>query len=258
MRVVSLVPSWTETLMEAGVEVVGRSRYCVHPADRVGAVPVVGGTKDVDWEAVDSARPGVVLLDKEENPRWMAEQSRWEVLATHVQSVDDAGVWMEAMGARLDAPGLVEMAERWRAVVGALRARAMVCDGARIPGGIPGGVPGVVRWVRRPVGVVERVVYVIWQRPWMSVGRGTFIGSMLELLGCGELLPAFDEAYPEVDLESFDPARTLVLASSEPFPFAERPEALEALPHACAIVDGAAYSWFGVRALRFVEGVAGE
>ena len=49
MRVVSLVPSWTETLIEAGVDVVGRTRFCLHPRDRVKSIPAVGGTKDADW-----------------------------------------------------------------------------------------------------------------------------------------------------------------------------------------------------------------
>ena len=48
MRVVSLVPSLTETLIDCGVNVVGRTRFCIHPADRVHDIPAVGGTKQVN------------------------------------------------------------------------------------------------------------------------------------------------------------------------------------------------------------------
>lgn len=64
MKVISWVPSWTETLIRAGVQVIGRTRYCVHPKGQVQKTPIVGGTKDVDWTAIRGLRPDWVLLDK--------------------------------------------------------------------------------------------------------------------------------------------------------------------------------------------------
>lgn len=68
MRLISLVPSWNETLIECGLNVVGRSRYCIHPEDRVRDIPIVGGTKDIRWDRVREARPDLLVLDREENP----------------------------------------------------------------------------------------------------------------------------------------------------------------------------------------------
>lgn len=84
----------------------------------------------------------------------------------------------------------------------------------------------------------------------MTVSRSTFIGSMFELLGVG--LDEGAEKYPLVSLADLDPSRTLLLFSSEPYPFLRlRPE--EAAPFAHAFVDGEAFSWFGLRALRFLQ-----
>ena len=73
MRVVSLVPSLTETLLECGVEVVGRTRFCIHPADKVADIPAVGGTKEVNWQRCLALEPDLVVMDKEENTLEMAQ-----------------------------------------------------------------------------------------------------------------------------------------------------------------------------------------
>ncbi len=87
MRVVSLIPSWTETLLEAGVNVVGRTRFCVYPADKVRNIPAVAGTKNWDFAAIKALKPDLLLLDKEENPKWMAEQTEIPVFSTHITSI---------------------------------------------------------------------------------------------------------------------------------------------------------------------------
>jgi len=78
MRVVSLIPSWTETLIEASrhsdFEVVGRTRFCIHPDDCINNIPVVGGTKDVNWQRVMDCKPDLLLLDREiPHPRASAQ-----------------------------------------------------------------------------------------------------------------------------------------------------------------------------------------
>ncbi|WP_428610259.1 helical backbone metal receptor, partial [Sedimenticola sp.] len=73
MRVVSLIPSITESLIDCHVNLVGRSRFCIHPVPQVGHIPVVGGTKQVDWQAMACLAPDLVVLDREENTREMAE-----------------------------------------------------------------------------------------------------------------------------------------------------------------------------------------
>jgi ABC-type Fe3+-hydroxamate transport system substrate-binding protein len=81
-RIVSLVPSDTDTLfaLGAGDRVVGRTRYCVEPRGRVERIPVCGGTKDIDVDAVAALEPDLVLCNQEENAR--APLRRWRSAAS--------------------------------------------------------------------------------------------------------------------------------------------------------------------------------
>lgn len=245
MRVVSLVPSWTETLLECGVNVVGRTRFCVHPSPRVGAIPVLGGTKDLDAEKLGALQPDLLLLDREENLPWMAERAPCRVYCSHVRAVADMPKELEGLASLLANGRLASLAGDWKAVLEA-------------PPALPGSVrdlPGVLRWLKLPEREPERLLYLIWRGPWMSVSRDTFIGSMLARAGFGERLPLFPERYPEVDLADFDPAKTLLLFSSEPYPFGKKAEELLGLDFPSALVDGEKFSWFGLRSLRFLQGL---
>lgn len=236
MRVVSLVPSWTETLLEAGVEVVGRTRFCIHPGDKVSPIPRVGGTKDWQWPRILSLKPDLLLLDREENPKFMVGQSEIPVHATHIQSLHDMPASLRAMSAVMNAPALSEIAARWEHV---------------IQNQVRKSWDQLVDWGARPVGEVDTVLYMIWRDPWMAVSRSTFIGSVLSKTGL--TIPEFPQKYPQIDLAQFDPARTLLLFSSEPYPFLRKREEVVRLGFPHAFIDGESFSWFGVRTLRFLE-----
>ncbi|MGZ3653893.1 MAG: helical backbone metal receptor [Bdellovibrionota bacterium] len=246
MRVVSLVPSWTETLLACGVNVVARTRFCVHPRELVGAIPAIGGTKDLDTVRLLAAQPDLVLLDKEENFPWMAEQGL-RVHCTHIQNADDVPRELDTLGALLGNEKLSALAEEWRVVLGR--------------GGYPrekvSDLPGVLEWLKAPDTEPEHIVYLIWRGPWMAVSRNTFVGSMLTQVGYGGRIPQFAEKYPKVDLADFDPAKTLLLFSSEPYPFGMKKQELLGLGFAAALVDGEAYSWFGSRSLKFLQSPRG-
>jgi hypothetical protein len=94
---------------------------------------------------------------------------------------------------------------------------------------------------------------MIWRNPWMSVSKQTFIGSMLETCGFGPFLRDFETKYPQIDLAAFKPANTLLLFSSEPYPFLRKRSVLKPVTHPYAFVNGECFSWFGVRALKFLE-----
>ncbi|PIE18583.1 MAG: Fe3+-siderophores ABC transporter protein [Proteobacteria bacterium] len=240
---ISLVPSWTETLLACGVEVVGRTRFCVHPDDSVRQIAVVGGTKELSWRKVDALEADLLLLDKEENTRKIAEASPIPFHATHVTGVERVAEELDALAERLEAPRLTGLAERWRAVA----------ERPSLPDRDPAELPGVMSWVRKPKGRRERLLYLIWYRPWMAVAPQTFIGSVLARLGFGAALVPFEQRYPEVDLEAYDPDTTLLCCSSEPFPFARREALIRDTGFPAAIVDGERFSWFGLRSLRFLE-----
>ena len=65
----SLVPSWTETLICAGVDVVGRTRFCIHPEGKVGSIAALGGTKNLKSQELMNLKPDLIILDQEENPK---------------------------------------------------------------------------------------------------------------------------------------------------------------------------------------------
>ena len=233
MRVVSFVPSWTETLLEAGVEVVGRTRFCIH-GPGVDRLPRVGGTKDWDVNRLESLKPDLLILDREENPRFMSEQG-FRFHASHVSSVHDMPRELRALSNLLKNQKLAQMAQAFENLP------------KRIP---PNPLAGVIQNFAEGAEYTE-VVYIIWKDPWMAAGHGTFIASVLEY--CGFRLAAIDGKYPVIDLDQFDPATTLLIFSSEPYPFLKKKAGLSELGFPYVIADGEKFSWFGVRALRFLE-----
>lgn len=253
-RVVSFVPSWTETLIEVGADVVGRTRFCIHPADSVKTIEAVGGTKSFDESKLRSLKPDLILLDREENTREMFEiaQTVAPTLVSHVEHVRDMPRELRALAKALETKEIVsaleDLARRFELVLATPAPASLHND----------SFPGLLRWLKRDQSSTE-YVYVIWKDPWMVVRKDTFIGSMLERVGidlangeAGALLSASATKYPKLDEL---PARATVLLSSEPYPFTKKfanepPE----LPNpSIALVDGESFSWFGVRALRFLE-----
>jgi len=238
MRVISMVPSWTETLIEAGVNVVGRTRFCIHPKM---LIPVVGGTKDWDLKKIAALNPDLIILDKEENPISMSLEAEFPYFATHVSSVLDMPRELNSLGAKLNNSVLLQYAEAWEKVP--LFKRPLDLD----------NFPGIVEWGLKPQTKITKVIYVIWKNPWMSVSRDTFIGSMLELCGMQALIPQYDEKYPVIDLVNMpDKKSTLLLFSSEPYHFLKNKDGLKELGFPHAYVNGESFSWFGVRSLRFL------
>jgi ABC-type Fe3+-hydroxamate transport system substrate-binding protein len=242
MRVVSLVPSWTETLLECGVDVVGRTRFCVHPEGKLHSIPSLGGTKDLDLEGLAALKPDLLLLDKEENLPWMAK-SPCRVHCTHVEGLDDVPKELDALGAILQNANLISLSTDWRKQL----------ESPAYPKEKIAELPGVLEWLRQPKEEPEVILYLIWRSPWMTIARNTFVGGMLTQVGFGGRIPAFPEKYPKIDLGQFDPDKTLLLFSSEPYPFGLKTKELRGLDFPSALVDGEAYSWFGLRSLRFLK-----
>jgi ABC-type Fe3+-hydroxamate transport system substrate-binding protein len=221
VRVVSLVPSATETILELGVRPVACTRFCDQPG-----IPTVGGTKDPDVAAVIAARPDLVVVNNEENRHVDADALLDAGLTVHdcsPRSVADVG---PAVGALAAALGVVAPEpftdEGWRAFLA--------------------GAPSTRS---RPV------VTFVWRRPWMTMARDTYGASVLDWLG----LPTveFDEPgrYPPVTLDEVRASRAeVVLLPSEPYPFRDRhrAEVDGELPDlSVRLVDGRDLFWWGTR-----------
>ena len=240
MRIVSMVPSWTETLLRVGVNVVGRTRYCIHPPQKITNIPIVGGTKDVSWDLVIDLKPDFVILDREENPLVMAEECPVPYLDTDVTSLESLQKELMRLGELFQSAALLEQAVLCLDI---LEAPSAKWD--------PKNIPGMLDWVKMPTKNYDRVMYYIWKKPWMSVNRETYIGSVLEKLGAQIVEFSPGDKYPVVDIEDYRDC--LSLFSSEPFPFRNKIAELKDLGLEGAIVDGECYSWFGTRSLEFLR-----
>ncbi|MEL6181965.1 MAG: helical backbone metal receptor [Myxococcota bacterium] len=230
-RIVSLVPSQTELLAELGLddEVVGLTRYCIHPTDWKARKAIVGGTKKARMERVADLNPDLILANKEENTR--DDVMRLETLApvyvTDVAELEGALTMIRAVGQlvgrALEAETLAhQIEERFE----------------RLPR------------VESPL----RALYLIWRNPWMTVGQDTFIHDMMTRVGLVNVYGA-QMRYPKTTVEEMQALRPdVVLLSSEPYPFKEADvEALqEVFPEAKSVrlVDGELFSWYGSRILR--------
>ncbi len=245
MRVVSMVPSWTETLIEAGVNVVGRTRFCIHPLEQISTIPVVGGTKDWNWEKILQLKPDLIILDKEENPLMMAQQQEISFIATHVTSVTDMPQQLMYLSEHLKNSKLNKLSQEWKTLLDKPVSKQNVNDL---------NIPALIKWGQKPDRAIKKIIYIIWKNPWMTVSADTFIGSVLSYSGLKELLPTYANKYPQIVLDNItDKQSTLLLFSSEPFPFIKKAEGLKELGFPYGFVDGESLSWFGLRSLRYLQ-----
>lgn len=249
-RIVSMVPSWTEMLLSIGVPVVGRTRFCIEPGDLVKSIPIVGGTKDWDISKLLALEPDLIILDKDENPKSMSEGHTIPFLVTHVRDIPTCITGIQIISQSLPnaAISFHNLIQRWQNIAAgpslSLATNTINSD-----------LPGLVEWIKRPLQPIKTIHYIIWKNPWMIATRSTFIGDIAQKVGLP--LSAITETtpYPEINLSSLDPDSTLLLFSSEPYPFHKKTAELQELPFASAVVDGQSFSWFGTRSLQFLEGV---
>jgi len=213
VRVVSLVPSITETLLEWGTRPVGVTRFCPGSGSAK-----VGGTKNPDIAAIVALAPDLVVMDKQEN------------------RVEDADTLVD-VGVRVHVTDVRSVSD----VEPTLRALA---EAVGRPAPDPGGFAPPVRQPDRPVSAWVP----IWRRPWMSIGGGTYGSSVLEAAGITNVLAGEPEPYPTAgpaEVASLRP--DVVLAPSEPYPFKERHRSeLEAVAPV-VFVDGQDLFWWGTR-----------
>jgi ABC-type Fe3+-hydroxamate transport system substrate-binding protein len=227
VRVVSLVPSATETLIELGVPPVACTRFCEQPD-----LAHVGGTKDPDIAEIIALRADLVVVNDEENRYADAAaliDAGVAVYSMSPRSVEDVGAEVVNLATRVGAtvPAPFE-ADAWHAWLTAML---------------------TPRWYEAFVAV--------WRRPWMSLAADTYGSSLLDLLGVGNVFSGSVERYPEVTLDEVAAlAPNLVVLPTEPYPFAERhvAEVERTVPGVpTVLVDGRDLFWWGFRTLGAAE-----
>lgn len=227
-RIISLVPSQTELLADLGLDnqVVGISRYCIHPSNWLYSKTVIGGTKKFDFDIIDSLQPDLIVGNKEENYKEGIEKlkEKYPVWMSDIVTIEDAVAMIRSVG---------EITDRQR-------------ESAVINEMVQSSLHKI-----KPLAPAT-VLYLIWRKPWMAAGKDTFVDTMLGLLGLKNILRT--QRYPEVSLNEIKGNPDYIFLSSEPYPFKEKhiEEVREIFPESKPIlVDGEMFSWFGSR-LKYV------
>ena len=229
MRIVSLVPSVTQTLFDFGLdhrEIVGRTKFCIHPSDRVKNIPIVGGTKTLKLDKITALKPDLIIANKEENVREQVLELEkvCKVWVTDISTLEDQVTFLSQLGQRLN---------KSEQATGFINRTRVVFTGLHPALTVP-------------------TAYLIWRNPYMTVGGDTFIHNIMKCLGFRNIFQD-QTRYPTVEISELKGAR-LILLSSEPYPFREKhiAELQEQLPD-CTIMlaDGEAFSWYGTRILQY-------
>ena len=239
-RIISIVPSQTELLYDLGLdeEVVGITKFCVHPEQWYRNKKRVGGTKTVHTDIVKALQPDLIIANKEENTKEQVEElaSFCPIWVSDIHTIDDALRMIHEVGA----------------ITGRAERAAIIAN--EITKGF-----SALRQAQNDKFKPKRVAYFIWRKPWMCAGGDTFISNMIEHM-CWVNVLADKQRYPEITLDELTDKRTdLLLLSSEPYPFKEAhiTEIKTVLPDVeIMLVDGEMFSWYGSRMNKAIKYLA--
>lgn len=223
MKVISLVPSITEALFDLGLtenEVIGRTKFCIHPKEKVKNIAIIGGTKNINIEKIKALQPDIILANKEENIKEQVEAltEDFNVVVTNVETIEDNYYLLKNLGLLFNKE---EKAQQFNLKTYEVLSQAKIDS---------------------PI----KVAYLIWKNPYMTIGSDTFINRILSEIGFENIFKN-KTRYPVIETEDLAEAEIIML-SSEPFPFKEKhiDELKEFYPNKkIMIVDGEAFSWYG-------------
>lgn len=232
-RIISLVPSQTELLADLGLqeEVIGITKFCIHPGEWFRSKKRIGGTKLLNMELIHQLQPDLILANKEENVKEHVEE-----LAAHFP------VWVSDLHTLEGAYDMIRE-------IGSITWKTAAA--AKIIARIKAGFAALPAPAYKP-----KAAYLIWKSPYMTVGGDTFIHSMLDMAGYENVF-ADSTRYPVItinDLQSS--ACEYLFLSSEPYPFSQKhiDELQPLLPDTkILLVDGEMFSWYGSRLMYAPE-----
>lgn len=265
-RIISLVPSQTELLFDLGLdeEIVGITRFCIHPAEKVKGKTKIGGTKKFDLEKIKSLQPDLIIGNKEENYQEGIEelQKHFPVWMSDIYTLEDAYAMM------LEVSKIVDREREGKKLIEEIRGSFAGLGsgpgpGPESPGSNPApdsgqhgsgfasdsGQQGNVESGQRK----KTAAYFIWRKPYMVAAGNTFIDHMLQKFGVQNVFKN-ETRYPEIDPKVLAQVKPdLIFLSSEPYRFTEKhfDEFRSFSPTSqVLVVDGELFSWYGSR-LRF-------
>jgi ABC-type Fe3+-hydroxamate transport system substrate-binding protein len=225
-RIVSLVPSQTELLVDLGLrdQLVGVTKFCVHPTSLRKETSVVGGTKEIHLEKIKALCPDIIICNKEENTKEIVEacSSIAPVWVSDIYTIEDSLEMITMLGE------IFNVSEKASEIVTSISSEKKK----------------FLEFVQNKP--VKKVAYLIWNNPYMAAGTNTFIHTLLQLNRFENIIS--EPRYPEISMDLLKKA-DLILLSSEPFPFKDSHAKVlqEALQKPVIVVDGEYFSWYGSR-----------
>ena len=235
-RIISLVPSQTELLFDLGLEenILGITKFCIHPFHLKSTKKVVGGTKKVNFEKIMLLQPDIIICNKEENTKEMVNELSkiCPVWITNIITIEDNFKMIQDFGQLFNKP--IE-AQNW-------------CDKINF------ALKNFKNFITNKPTL--KTAYFIWKNPYMVAGNDNYINEML-LLNNFENIYISQGRYPIIELKKMRLGSNpdLVLLSSEPYPFNEE-DAVEISKFThnakTIFVDGEMFSWYGSRMLKAI------
>jgi len=240
-RIISLVPSQTELLFDLGLEeeVVGVTKFCIHPAEKVKGKVKIGGTKRYDFDKIAALNPDLIIGNKEENEEAQIEQlaAKYPVWMSDIATLNDALEMIQMVGGLLHKK--VEATDLQNIIQNSFQKNIYIKH--------PQPLKGSIR------AESLTAAYFIWKKPYMVAAKNTFIDEMMGVAGFTNVYEK-KSRYPTTDLEELQQLQPeMILLSSEPYPFKMKhvAEFQAACPDAkVRIVDGEMFSWYGSRLVK--------
>lgn len=232
MKIISTVPSITELLsdLQLDEEVVGITKFCVHPEHWFRNKTRIGGTKNLKLEKIKALDPDLIVANKEEN------------LKDQIEYLEGfSSIYLSDIQSPLDNISLI-------------RDLGKITDRNHIANNLIKKYISALQMLEGQSN--QTVLYLIWKNPWMAAGGDSYIHSILHHMGLNNVL-GDRMRYPELNAEEIKNLNPdLIFLSSEPFPFKEKhkQELLKILPKAkIHLVDGEYFSWYGSRLIHMLD-----
>jgi ABC-type Fe3+-hydroxamate transport system substrate-binding protein len=224
-KIVSLVPSITELLFDLVPmnRIAGRTKFCIHPQEKIIDIPKVGGTKTIDLSKIKNISPDLILANLEENTKEQIEEL-YKDYPVYISNVKDIKSCISMIN---DVARLTNATQPATKIIKEIEQEFTLSKASKIS-----------------------CIYLIWNKPYMCAGNDTYISAMLSAAGFQNLLQ--ESRYPEITIDQINTLQPeVILLSSEPFPFKDKHiDILKSnLSYAPIIklVDGEMFSWYGSR-----------
>ena len=231
-RIISIVPSQSELLWDLGLrsELVGITKFCIHPKEMYHTITRVGGTKTLNIAKIRALKPDIIIGNKEENEhsQIIELQKEFKVWMSDIYTLSDSLNMIEKIG---------ELVNKNQEAIDVSKIIKKEFDNLK--------------------SIDKTVLYFIWKNPYMVAGKATFIGHILNRMGLKNCIEDINGRYPQLNIDEIQLLKPeIIFLSSEPYPFKNKHlrELEILLPNTkIIIVDGELFSWYGSRLINSVR-----